>query len=50
MSAAAQKPTKPTLAELERAAVHEAKGIFSGKDECRCRTCRKVAAWEARAS
>jgi hypothetical protein len=34
----------PTSAELERAAVHDAKAALAGKDECTCRVCRKVAA------
>lgn len=35
---------KPTGAELEREAVHEAKAVLAGEDECQCRTCKKVRA------
>jgi hypothetical protein len=34
----------PTLAELERAAVHEARAALAGREECLCRICLKVEA------
>ena len=40
----------PTLAEFEKAALHEARAIVAGKDECLCKVCRKVEAAEALAA
>lgn len=33
----------PTRAELERAAVHDARAALAGREECCCRLCRRVA-------
>lgn len=35
-------PIMPTAAELERAAVHEARAALAGREECACRRCRRV--------
>jgi len=37
-------PSMPTLAELEKAAVHDARAILAGREECLCRVCLKVEA------
>ncbi len=34
----------PTLAELEKAAVHDARAALAGREECLCRVCLKVEA------
>jgi hypothetical protein len=41
-------PSMPTLAELEKAAVHDARAIVPGREECLCRVCLKVEAALAR--
>ena len=42
MTARVAKSDKPTLAELEKAEVHDARALLAGDDDCRCRTCQKV--------
>jgi hypothetical protein len=34
----------PTLAELEKAALHDARAALAGREECTCKVCRKVEA------
>ncbi len=38
------RPKAPTQADLDKAAVHEARNALAGREECACRLCARVAA------